>query len=835
MATQPSDTAPAPQAAPPRLLFCATVFLSAFLLFLVQPLIARFILPWFGSSPGVWATCMLFFQVLLLGGYAYAHWLVNRRRGTWQAAVHTLLLGLALLTLPITPAASLRPEGGEPPLLAILAVLGLSVGAPYLLLSSTGPLLQGWFARLAPGASPYRLYALSNVGSLLALLSYPLAIEPALRLRQQTLAWSAGFALFALLCAACAWQLRRRDAASPSGAAPAAAPSAGDAAVNLPRLDASEVLAWLMLPACASGLLLATTNQMCLDVAVVPFLWVLPLGLYLLTFALAFDADRWYVRPLFCALLPAALINVVRLLRAGVDAGIVEQVVGYSLALFVFCMCLHGELARRRPHPRRLTLYFLVVSIGGALGGLFVAVAAPAFFSGFYEYGILLVGGYALLMLLMLRQALRPAGPSEGRGRRVARAAAALGWLCCAGAILYGAAVFFRASFWIGDAPDERERAQLLFWLRRGLHAALLLPPLLIVGMDSTRQKLKAPLRDWWLAPRRAAAAAMVPLASLGLVALAGSLGWLSRTHSSRIAQGRNFYGVLTIQEYAPQTPDHDWTLRHGRITHGYQLKENPDWPVGYYAPVTGIGWAIRRHPLRELEGRQFRIGVVGLGTGTLAAYANARVAPASTNEPYTQPWSRTPPDYIRFYEINPLVQDWAGRHFSYLADARRRGADVDVYLGDARLVLERQIERGEGQRFDVLAIDAFTGDAIPIHLLTRESLALYWQHLKPDGILAVHVSNRFLDLPPVVRRLGEELGKTVLQLDNDDIDEQSVTGSRWILVTGNHGFLADPDVRLYETELAPAGPLWSDDFSSVFALLKRPEAVEEPPADTGE
>jgi hypothetical protein len=309
-------------------------------------------------------------------------------------------------------------------------------------------------------------------------------------------------------------------------------------------------------------------------------------------------------------------------------------------------------------------------------------------------------------------------------------------------------------------------------------------------------------------------------VACIGLVTLTAALvSQVLDVREDQLFRGRNFYGVLAIDEYAVGRVDHDWTLTHGRIMHGFQFRQRRAWPTSYYGPDSGLGFAIRRHPERGRPGRQFRIGVIGLGTGTVAAYGNARIDLDGPD--YVWPVPRTPPDLVRFYEINPLVRAWADEHFTFLADARRRGADVGVYMGDARVVMQRQLEHANAQDFDVLAIDAFSGDAIPIHLLTMESLSMYWRHLKPDGILAIHVTNRFVDLVPVVVRLATELGKPVVYLENEDDEDRGVDSSDWMLMTSNRGLLEHDDVAANANEIPPPGPLWTDDFSSIFTLLK--------------
>jgi hypothetical protein len=382
--------------------FALTIFAGAFLLFQVQPLIGKYILPWFGGSPGVWTTCMLFFQVLLLGGYAYAHTLSRRLKPRTQAIVHLALLAAALLTLPITPGDHWKPQASGNPTWHILALLAVSLGLPYLVLAATGPLMQEWFRRLTPGTSPYRLYALSNVGSLLALVSYPFYFETQFTRKAQAQFWSWGLLFYALCCAFCAYRVWRQ--------APVKALSETETSADIAPPSPGRRGLWLCLPACASILLLAVTNKMCQDVAVIPFLWVLPLGLYLLSFIICFDSPRWYSRFYYTLALVGAMAAVCVALYVGTDMPIVQQVVIYSITLFVGCMICHGELYQLKPHPKHLTSFYLMIAAGGAVGGLFVALIAPVLFSNFYEMHLSL----ALIVLLLLaisftgRSALSP-------------------------------------------------------------------------------------------------------------------------------------------------------------------------------------------------------------------------------------------------------------------------------------------------------------------------------------------------------------------------------------------------------------------------------------------
>ncbi len=405
--TSPKAALPPRETAYDGLLFAATITLGSFLVFQVQPLIGRFILPWFGSSPGVWTTCMLFFQALLLAGYAYAHVLSVRLSPRAQTLLHIALLLAAALTLPITPSAAFKPTDATDPSARILLLLLVSVGAPYLLLASGAPLVQRWYARARPSASPYRLYSLSNIGSLLALLSYPLVFERLWSLETQTTSWSWAFIAYGLLCTLCALRSRRREApqrrAPASSAIPIEDMSANAARApmkptppppvaaspareqDLARVPWRDLALWVALSACGSVMLLAATNQICLDIAVTPMLWVVPLALYLLSFVICFDNERWYSRPLFAGLFVLALALVGPTILLGPELGIAWQLLVHCAALFTACTLCHGELYRLRPPPRRLTLFYLAVAAGGCLGGLLVALVAPRVFTGYYE------------------------------------------------------------------------------------------------------------------------------------------------------------------------------------------------------------------------------------------------------------------------------------------------------------------------------------------------------------------------------------------------------------------------------------------------------------------
>jgi hypothetical protein len=796
------------------MLLAVTVFLSAFLLFQVQPIIGKYILPWFGSTPGVWATALLFFQLMLLGGYAYAHFIASRLTWRRQAVVHAALLALAVIALPITPADTWKPTTADAPALRILLILMASVGAPYLLLASTAPLIQRWFAVLHPGRSPYRLYALSNAGSLLALLSYPFLVEPYVRLQSQTLYWSLAYVVFGALCAACALTLYRSIRDGDHIDADAETADASSA-----RPGVAVALLWLLLSACGSGLLLATTNQMSMDIAVVPFLWILPLCVYLLSFILTFDHERWYVRPVFIAALPIALINAVRLLYGGVDLELMDQVVGYSLTLFVCCMCCHGELSRARPATQHLTFFFLIVSIGGAVGGLVVAILAPALLPSTYEYHVLLVVSYLLVAVVLARLLARGGLDTAAWGLR-----GALTGMCAVTglvAIGFGTFVLLRPETW-GEGTRADPSEAFAGWLARMRVFAAVMAVVVLAVVEMWRRRTGVTLAALPTSSRGLGMATLAVATAVGFVSLTGGLVWQVQVEEENTVElDRNFYGALALKERDAGAENHRLSLTHGRIRHGSQLEQFPTWPTEYYGPTTGVALAMQTHPRRADVTRQFRVGVVGLGVGTIAAYAGTRIDAEADDAVYVTVRETDVPDYFRFYELNPLVTRWATDRFTFLGDAEARGADVAVFEGDARIVLERQLAQGDAQRFDVLAVDAFSSDAIPLHLLTLESMQTYLAHLDTDGILAMHVTNRFVDLLPIVQRLADATGLSAIYVENYGDLDRMVNSSDWVLLTRNEAFLDLEAVREDEEPMPAAGPLWTDDFSSLFEVVE--------------
>jgi hypothetical protein len=669
------------------LLSPSTVFLGAFLLFLIEPLFAKLILPRFGGAAAVWAACLVFFQCALLLGYLYADLTSRRLTPARQSQLHIALLLLSWLFLPIAPRYSQSLRAGGDPASIILILLSVSIGLPFVLLSATSPLVQIWYARASAQREPYHLFALSNLASLLALLSYPLLIEPRVAARRQAAVWSVLFVVFALLCSAAAWLARR-------GAAPAAATdSEQSAAGEAPRRR--QKLLWLGLSACSSMLLLSITNKLLEDVAPVPLLWVLPLALYLLTFALAFSKRILYWRGPLVRFLAVALGSLgYAIYDPTYTESVQVSVPLFCIGLFLCCWFCHGELALRRPLPRYATSFYLMISLGGALGAIFVGLAAPHLFTGIYELPLALI-----FTALLAVAALWPQG-----------------WLI--------------RLFWVGAA------ACMAFVLVRNA-------------------------RDY---------------------------------KKNAIVRARSFYGALRVQESTNWLKEPYRTLYHGRIEHGAQYVNTPSslLPTTYYGPDSGVGLALT-HCCPNAK----RVGAIGLGAGTLAAYGKTS-------------------DYFRFYEINPQVVQIAKTYFSYLRDSPAR---IDVALGDARLSLQKE----PPQEFDVLAVDAFSGDAIPVHLLTREAFALYLHHLKPDGILAVHTSNTYLNLPPVVQLLAADAGYETRLIVNEENHRKLVDSSDWVLVTRNRHFLdiIDTTVLIEAISVPPHLRVWTDDFNNLFQILR--------------
>ena len=710
-------------------LLALTTFLSAFLLFQVQPLISKVILPWFGGGPAVWTACMLFFQVVLFLGYAYAHASTNLLPPKLAGGVHVLILAAACVMLPIIPSAQWKPVTSEAPVKQIALLLAVCVGLPYFVLSSTAPLTQVWYARLVGGKTPYRLYALSNFGSLLALLSYPLVVEPLFGVRMQGLSWSSGFVLFALTCAVCAsvaaWRAEIKPS-SPSTNTNTAESS--DHLANEAPLRWIDIGLWIALPALASAILLAGTNVLCQDVASFPLLWVLPLSIYLVTFILCFDSDKWYKRIPF--MLACAVLSWIYILHWEVGWGesmsqrLLIQIGFHVSLLFCAAMMCHGELARLRPAPKYLTGYFLAMSAGGALGGLAIALYAPNFLKDYTELA------YCMLALWLLAFIVLAAD------RRTA---------------LTGV-----RGYWV--------------W-------TVLLS--LVVTMASVL---------------------FLPLPELGI---------------KRLATRRNFYGVLKVNEVKGyDEPDNclRHLLIHGRIEHGVQFLDpiRRYVPCYYYAAATPVGPAILN--ANKPEGLLY--GVVGLGTGTMATYCG-------------------PKDKLRYYEIDQQIVDIAKdpKLFTYLADAR---GDVTIVMGDARLSLEKEANDPLLPKLDLLALDAFSSDSIPVHLLTREAMEIYFRRLKSDGVLAVHISNGYLQLERVLQSHAKAMGlsgihgRGVFLVDPERQvsagDVRGMISSDWVMLAKDANILKTlkiPGTPLEERPSVKNPVEWTDDYSNIVSIFR--------------
>jgi hypothetical protein len=674
-------------------LFSLTIFWGAFLLFQVQPIIGKFILPWFGGSPGVWTTCMLVFQLLLFGGYAYAHglnlWLSVRS----QALLHIVLLLISLVTLPITPESSWKPSASDAPTWLIASMLLCKVGVPYFLLSATGPLLQSWLSSTQLIDKPYRLYSLSNAGSVLALLSFPFFFEPTLSSPQQSMLWTWSYVVYALLCAWAAWTIyATRHAITPT-----------ENEVGIPRAVVSwdRWFSWLACSAIASTMLLATTNQVCQDTAVIPFLWVVPLAIYLLSFIITFDSERWYSRRpcIQFAAFSLLLIYGARLFEWRLPLPM--EISLYFIGLFFVCMVCHGELVASRPHPSRLTLFYLSISAGGAFGGIFVGILAPYLFSGYYEFQWTILCAVMLFVVTYLRS--------------------------------YEA--------WHHRVPAGCK-----------LSLALLIPSLAIV----------------WLSY------------------------WNGHASQQLIAT-RNFYGVLSILDEGKGSAFGGLRkLVHGRVVHGTQFLDDSKqhFPTTYYTHSSGVG-----RVLQSLVDQPLHVGIVGLGAGTLAAYGRDR-------------------DRYRFYEINPQVVELASKYFTYIAESN---AAVDVVLGDARLVLEQE----SPQQFDLLILDAFSGDAIPVHLLTAEAMDTYRRHLASNGKIAIHISNLYFDLQSVIQGLAESSRLECRFIEGREGECPDAYDSTWAILSSDTAWLET--IARFSKASKPTGKavLWTDERSNLFQVLK--------------
>jgi hypothetical protein len=699
------------------ILYALSIFVSAFLLFQIQPMISRYILPFFGGTPAVWTTVLLFFQVLLTGGYAYASWLIRRVHNKMQVGVHIALLNVSLLVLaalglswpsPVTPGPGWKPLGVDTPIFDIFKLLIVAVGLPYFLLSTNSPLMQAWFNRSKPGRSPYWLYALSNIGSLLGLITYPFLIEPNLTLKTQGWIWAAGYTLFVLLAGLGAFLSTQTTPKVPDMPKVIETPPAGAKPSNQ-----VQVL-WVLLSAVASTLLLATTTQITQEVAAIPLLWVLPLSIYLISFILTYSNERFYNRRVFGLLMILASVGYFwAVMNSG--AYFVPQIIAYCFMLFVGAMICNGETYRLRPDPSRLTHFYLMTSIGGALGGIFVNLIAPYVFNGYWELPISCGLALALTMALFV----------------------------------------------------TRKTAQQKIRVRF-IHNVMVSGTVFLLGFFS-------------------------------LYVLGG--GKLHRD----IFEARNFYGLVHVKDIYPEDPEwHGYYVAHGITVHGKQFiaPDKHRLPTTYFTEQSGIGLAMLNNP-KYTHG--MRIGILGLGIGVLAAYGQ-------------------PGDAYRFYEINPIMAALAegrGGYFSYLSDCR---AEHTVILGDARISLERELATTGSNNFDILVIDVYSGDAVPVHLITREAFDIYLKHLAPDGILAAHISNRFLDLVPVLWQHSKNFHLTMAVIYTG-ADNKLMLPSLWVLMSPSPALLQIPAIAeraIPMDNFTTHIPQWTDDYSNLFQIMTR-------------
>jgi spermidine synthase len=670
-----------------RILYGAVILLGAFLLFAVEPMAAKQLLPALGGSSAVWITCLVFFQTVLLLGYLYAHAVGRRKMAGMAAVLHISLLVVAVAALGLVAQPDLS-QAADHPLTAIFYALTLSVGLPFLLLASTSPLLQLWLARREQSGVPWKLFALSNAGSLLALALYPAAIEPHLSLANQRKAWGIGFAIYAALCAVIAWLTRK-----PEGGRAA---SSENEAEGPPTILRARLL-WFLLPAVAATQLCAVTSHLSQNVAAIPLLWILPLGVYLLTFITAFEAPWLYRRWVMVRLLVVLLAALAWMLsKTDVSVPIQISIAFFLAELFFACWFCHAETYALRPARRsESTLFYLLIAAGGAAGTFFIGIICPLLFDANYDVAIAFLLTAAMALVVTWEN----------------------GW------------------------------AQRMLW---SVGTGLLLALCVMLHVVYAR---------------------------------------------STLVEERNFYGSLRVREsHTPPQAVTVRTLLHGTIEHGTQwfapeFRRNP---TTYYATDSGVGLALRFC----CDNRPRHIGVVGLGAGTLAAYGEAG-------------------DRMRFYEINPAMRPIAEHLFTYL---RESGAQISFADGDARISLSREAP----QNFDVLVIDAFSGDAIPIHLLTVQAMGVYRRHLTAGGILAFHVSNQYLDLPPEIAALAAASGMEARLVDTPPQESRGEYRATWVLVTNNDAFLGEPPIAAFARPISLKAGLsaWTDDYSSLLPIL---------------
>ena len=723
-----------------RPLFVATILVGSFLLFMVQPMVARMVLPRLGGAPNVWNSAMVIYQVLLLAGYAYAHAL-SRMALRRQALIHLALLATAALTLPIT-LASLAPPAAGWEVLWVPLLLVMTVGPVFLVMSAQAPLMQRWYAADPTAGQPWALYAASNLGSFGGLIAYPLVVEPLLSIQAQSWAWSLGYgALFALVATA-AWS---RWNANPTSGAFETAPEPE------PAIGWRRVLMWLALSAVPSGLLLSTTTHLTTDIFAMPLLWVIPLGLYLLSFAIAFSDKRGAAEAI-TRVAPAAVLLAGSHGMISTSSGTMSIVVGALLLLFAVSVALHARMYDLRPSASRLTLFYLVMSAGGALGGVFTALVAPVVFDWVWEHPLLILAAAALLPLPERLDWTRMAGLDKG-----------MKWTAVA--VLVIVATFFAAQL-MGMVDDQANPLVQVFLL------------LLLTGLGL----LLFPWRVLYLA-----------LLLLLMFAQGGNSTLRGTLEGHRI---RSYFGIYSVYDnHVEQTR----LLVHGTTLHGKQSLEptRVREPTTYYGDTSGVGLALDAAP--AMFGLHARVGIVGLGTGTLAC----RHKPG-------QSWT--------FFEIDPAIVRYSRKgSFTFL---RTCAPDARIILGDARIELEALAPNS----LDILAVDAFSSDAIPLHLMTDEAFGVYERVLGPRGVLLVHISNRNIELEPILSAVAAKRG-LVARVRSDAPAGDLTTPSKWVALSRDPSKLALIEARSRKLEWKPLMPsrghAWTDDHASILPYIR--------------
>ena len=681
------------------------IFLSSFLLFQVQPILAKMALPLFGGGGAIWTACMLFFQLFLLLGYLYSHCLSKLTNLNHQVLIHSVLIGASLLLLPITPFASNLSLGWQAPQFEIMFFLLLGIGFPYFILSSTAPLIQKWYSVIPQNNTPYRLYSLSNLGSLLALLSYPLLIEPAMTTQLQTKIWSVGYGVFALLMLFTAYRLFGKHVEQAKPEDISAATSAAT------KTGFGTLLLWLLFSATSVILMVSTTNAMTQNIPPTPFLWILPLCIYLLTYIICFNNDKWYVRRYWLLCFGCCSLAAILMFYTGSQFNIVAQVVVYAMILFFACMLCHGELARLKPDPNKLTLFYLIIAVGGLMGSIFTSIVAERIFTQYYEFPV----GIALVYLLFI-------------------------------------------------VTLRKEKADNVL--------------------------VEAPLKqNYYLT-----LAGIAGLVVFGLYFLQlNDLYYKNDVHNSR-----NFYGTLSVKDLS-NSGEPTRVLFDGATSHGTQSLSpaSKNTPTSYYRFNTGVALALQHGGADKPK----KVAIIGLGTGTLASYGQSA------------------DDYV-FYELNPNVARAANDYFSYLADSK---ANVTVRLGDARVTLQNELQQLGSQQYQVMVVDAFSSDSIPVHLLTLEAFQLYWQHLTEQGMLVLHITNTHLDLLPLVATLAESSGKKMFHFYSASDDDAKHT-AEWVVVTNNDDFINNKDIlykATYFTLKKEQSILWTEEYSNLMSVIK--------------